>query len=61
MFKNSEGYPDPTAGKAITDADATPKDVSELVKAFKSISGLAGYEITNRIWFKDKSTGREWR
>lgn len=61
MYKNSEGYSDPTAGQAITEADTPPKTVSELVKAFKSIAGLAGYEITNRIWLKDKETGREWR
>ena len=61
MYKNSEGYPDPTAGKAIKEADAPPKTVIELVRAFKSIAGIAGYDITNRIWFKDKETGREWR
>ena len=61
MYKNSEGYSDPTAGKAIKEADMPPKDVIDLVKAFKSIASIAGYEITNRIWFKDRETGREWR
>lgn len=61
MYKNKEGYPDPTAGKAIKEADAPPQNVIQLAKAFKSIAGLAGYEITNRIHFKDKKTGREWR
>lgn len=60
MHKNGEGYPDPTAGKAIREADKPPEAVSWLVKTYKELASLLGYEITGRIHFRDKKTGREW-
>ena len=61
MYRNSEGYPDPTAGKAIKEADKQPEEVSKVVEYLKGIASLMGYEVSNRIWLKDKKTGREWR
>lgn len=58
---NAEGYSDPTADKAIRNATAVPDNISQLVKIFKIIASLAGYEITERIVFRDKETGKEWR
>lgn len=61
MHKNSEGYPDPTAGKAISTADKPPEVVSWLIKTFKEIASLMGYEIVGRVTLRDKKTKREWR
>ena len=60
MNKNKEGYPDPTAGKAIQRADRPPAVIDWMVKVFKEVAEKMGYEITNRIVFKDRNTGRKW-
>lgn len=67
--RNSEGYPDPTATKAIEkirkeerrkDAEAM-EIISRLIPIMKQTADLAGFEIVGRIVLKDKSTGKEWR
>lgn len=59
--KNAEGYRDPTAGKAIQKADRPPEDVSRMIELIKEFANLCGYDITNRIWLRDRKTGREYR
>lgn len=61
MYRNHEGYPAPTEGAAIREADKQPAEVSQAVEYLRGIASLMGYEISNRIWLKDKKTGREWR
>lgn len=61
MYKNHEGYPDPTAGRAVHDADRPPEDVRELIKMMHNFAHLVGYEVVGRITLRDKETGREWR
>ena len=46
MNKNKEGYPDPTAGKAIQRADRPPAVIDWMVKVFKEVAEKMGYEIT---------------
>lgn len=65
LYRNGEGYPDPTACAGIkavmqeqTDAD---KRAHELVKVLKYITRLAGFELTDRIKIKDLKTGREYK
>ena len=41
-YKNHEGYRDPTAGKAIHEADKEPDDIRWLRKTFHEIAGLLG-------------------
>lgn len=55
--KNAEGYTDLTASKA----DRPPEDVSRMIELIKEFAGLCGYDITNRIWLRDRKTGREYR
>ena len=45
MYKNQEGYCDPTAGKAIQDASRIPHHVKEAHKALKDIASLLGFEV----------------
>jgi hypothetical protein len=59
--KNAEGYPDPTASKAVRDADRAPEQITQVVHLMRDIANLAGLEITNRIHLRDKATGKEWR
>ena len=61
MHKNSEGYSDPTAGNAISSADKPPEVVLWLIKTFREIASLMGYEIVGRVTLRDKKTKREWR
>lgn len=60
MHKNSEGYHDPTAGKAVASADRPPRQVREVVHILRLIASLAGFEIVGKIVLRDKATGREW-
>lgn len=64
-YRNSEGYPDPTAyhgtrGMAREDAGLERK-ATELIKTLKFIISLAGFELIERIAIKDSKTGREFR
>lgn len=61
IYTTASGNPDPTAGKAISETDKQPKEVSQAVKYLKDIASKMGFEITNRIHLKDKETGREWK
>lgn len=69
--QNAEGYPDPTASIAIgrvakeervadPDRDAEYK-IKIMTKALKAMARGFGFEITNRIEFLDKKTGREYK
>ena len=68
-YRNSEGYPDPTAFKAIKNAegsrynrdyDANDEDVRfyKLLHTIFHVSELAGFDIQGRITFVDKKSGR---
>ena len=58
LYKNQEGYCDPTAGKAIQDASRIPHHVKEAHKALKDIASLLGFEI---LALRDRKTGRVYR
>lgn len=58
MYKNQEGYCDPTAGKAIQDASRISHHVKEAHKALKDIASLLGFEI---LVLRDRKTGRVYR
>lgn len=59
-IKNKEGYNDSTAGTAIRRADKQPEEVDWMVKMFREVAEKLGYEIANRIAFRDRHTGRKW-
>ena len=60
MYKNSEGYSDPTAGKAVAAVDRPPRQVREVIHILRLIASLSGFEIAGKIVLRDKATGREW-
>ena len=65
LYKNQEGYHDPTAyhgtKNIIRDEDEQQKRVNTLIFVLKYITRLAGFELLNRIEIKDRKTGREYR
>ena len=58
LYKNQEGYCDPTAGKAIQDASRILHHVKEAHKASKDIASLLGFEV---LVLRDRKTGRVYR
>ena len=58
MYKNREGYPDPTAGKAIRAAERMPTHIFNVYDVLNREAGLHGLEI---IGLRDKKTGKEWK
>ena len=58
MYKNQEGYNDPTAGEVIRDYNRMPHHMKEALNALKRIAHLLGFEI---IAVKDIKTGKEYR
>lgn len=69
MGKNSEGYPDPTAGTAWNNIRREERQqeverlstISALIPVIKQMAELAGFEVVGRITLKDKATGKEYK
>lgn len=55
---NKEGYSDPTAEKAIHNADKIPKHIKNIYRMLNAAAGVSGLEI---IGLRDKETGKEYR
>lgn len=55
---NKEGYPDPTAERAVHNASRMPKHIRSIYKMLNAAAGVSGLEI---IGLRDKETGREYR
>ena len=62
---NSEGYADPTAYEAIRkvvkEENLQLKRITELMNVIRYIVDKSGFELGNRIVFKDKKTGKEYK
>lgn len=59
-WQNSSGCNDPTA-YAATRPTEEEIQVSKLVKAIKAVAELFGYEIINRVEFRNRSSGKTYR
>lgn len=70
FYRNSEGYPDPSAGEAlasITRDDRRKKkrlermqaqeDYEHLCRQFKQMAEEKGFEFPSQIWLKDMKSG----
>lgn len=57
-MKNGEGYPDPTAGKAIANVSKLPRHIKDIFRALNTVARIHGLEITE---LRDIKTGREYR
>lgn len=69
MYKNQEGYQDPTAGQAMANIRREEQQqeaeriqaIGALMSIIRQAAALAGMEIVGRITFRDKETGKEYR
>jgi hypothetical protein len=70
MYKNAEGYSDPTPGEAMSNIRKEQRQqeaaerlavISRLIPVMKQTAELAGFEVVGRITLKDKETGKEHR
>jgi hypothetical protein len=59
MYKNNEGYPDPTAGRAIRKADKPPEEVINFRRAMKLMSVICHVRILGKVTVVDER-GRRW-
>ena len=57
-YRNSEGYSDPTAGRAISKADRMPTHIYNAYKILNEVAGLMGLEVTA---VRDRRTKQEWK
>ena len=55
---NKEGYRDPTAEKAIHNADKMPKYIQNIFDKLNLAAGKSGVEV---LVIRDKETGRKYR
>lgn len=60
-WQNQSGCNDPTGYAATKPITEEEQQVAELMKHIKYITRLAGYEIINRIEFRNKNSGRKYR
>lgn len=56
-YKNNEGYPDPTASKAVWAADRMPEHTYKDYCILRAMAFRMGLKITG---LKDLESGREW-
>ena len=70
MYKNAEGYSDPTPGEAMSNIRKEQRQqeaaerlavISRLIPVMKQTAELAGFEVVGRSTLKDKETGKEYR
>lgn len=65
MYKNSEGYVDFTAGRAMKQVKKEEQDINKLnhkvMQSFRLLVDLAGFEIVGRVTLKHKKSGRIFR
>lgn len=59
--KNAEGYPDPTAYKAIQNLEQEDERFHKFLDTIFTICELSDFHIEERIVVKDKRSGRIWR
>ena len=59
MYRNKEGYSDPTAGKAIGHADKPPEKVIMFRKMLKAMSVIMGVRALGKVTLVDDK-GRRW-
>ena len=61
--KNTSGCPDPTAYEALQNLtkEQEVERLNKLLSTIRYISDMAGFEIVERIIFRDKKSRKIWR
>ena len=58
---NASGCPDPTAYEATRPITKEEQRVTDLVHCLKDVARMAGFDITNRIEFQERTSKRRYR
>lgn len=58
-YRNSEHYPDPTAGQALENIEK--ERINKLIKLIKDIIRKNDFTLLNRIELKDNETGKIYK
>lgn len=61
IYRNAEGYPDPTARDAITNMDSDYIRFRKLLKDIFEVCEDSGFHLEGRITVMDKKTGKVWK
>ena len=59
--KNASGYSDPTAYQAIKNIENEDDKFHKLLDTIFNICELSGFHLEERIFLKDKNTGKVYR
>ena len=59
MYRNSEGYPDSTAGRAIRRADRPPENVILFRRMLKAMCTILHVRVLGKVIVVDEK-GRQW-
>lgn len=60
-WENNSGCKDPTAYHAIKTITEEEQRVADLVWIIKTIARWSGFEVINRIEFRERKSGRTYR
>ena len=58
-MRNKEGYLEPTAGRAIREADRPPEEIIMFRKMIKALSVICHVRVLGKVTLVDKK-GRQW-
>ena len=58
---NNEGYPDPTAEKAMKNYEKRKELERKTILTLQNVAHLAGFDIVGKIKLKEHREGREWK
>lgn len=59
MYKNSEGYPDPTQGEGLRRAQHLPENIWNVVKLIRDLAGISKLNLVE-IEVEDRKTKRKY-
>lgn len=59
MYKNSEGYPDPTQGEGLRRAQHLPENIWYVVKLIRDLAGISKLNLV-KIEVEDRKTKRKY-
>lgn len=60
-WENGSGLPDPTAYRSEKEITAEEQRVADLVRHIRYVARMAGFEIINRVEFRDVKTKRTYK
>ena len=60
-LENGSGLPDPTAFRGEKEIEKEEQRVADLVRCLRYVARMAGFEIINRVEFRDVKTKRTYK